>query len=38
MRCNSHPGVVADQEALHRLLAKVRDLGLLLLSVQRIGV
>ena len=29
-------GVVADQCALHGLLAKVRDLGLPLLSVQRI--
>ena len=29
-------GVVADQRALHGLLAKVRDLGLPLLSVQRI--
>jgi hypothetical protein len=30
-------GVVADQAALHGLLAKVRDLGLSLLSIQRIG-
>lgn len=29
-------GVVADQAALHGLLAKVRDLGLPLLSVQRL--
>ena len=29
-------GVVADQRALHGPLAKVRDLGLPLLSVQRI--
>ena len=29
-------GVVVDQCALHGLLAKVRDLGLPLLSVQRI--
>ncbi len=29
-------GVVADQAALHGLLAKVRDLGLPLLSVRRI--
>ena len=29
-------GTVADQCALHGLLAKVRDLGLPLLSVQRI--
>jgi hypothetical protein len=29
-------GVVADQAALHGLLAKVRDLGLSLFSVQRI--
>ena len=30
-------GPVADQAALHGLLGKVRDLGLPLLSVQRIG-
>ena len=30
-------GQVADQAALHGLLAKVRDLGLPLLSVQRIS-
>jgi hypothetical protein len=30
-------GLVADQAALHGLLAKVRDLGLPLLSVRRIG-
>jgi hypothetical protein len=30
-------GPVVDQAALHGLLAKVRDLGLPLLSVQRIG-
>jgi hypothetical protein len=30
-------GSVVDQAALHGLLAKVRDLGLPLLSVQRIG-
>lgn len=30
-------GVVTDQAALHGLLTKVRDLGLSLLSVQRIG-
>ena len=30
-------GPVADQAALHGLLAKVRDLGLLLLSVRRIS-
>jgi hypothetical protein len=29
-------GTVADQSALHGLLAKVRDLGLPLVSVQRI--
>ena len=29
-------GVVADQAALHGLLAKVRDLGLPLVSVRRI--
>jgi hypothetical protein len=30
-------GLVADQAALHGLLAKVRDLGLPLLSVERDG-
>jgi hypothetical protein len=30
-------GVVADQVALHGLLAKVRDLGLPLLEVKRLG-
>ena len=30
-------GPVADQAALHGLLAKVRDLGLVLLSVRRVG-
>jgi hypothetical protein len=30
-------GVVADQAALHGLLAKVRDLGLPLLSVRHLG-
>jgi hypothetical protein len=30
-------GPVADQAALHGLLTKVRDLGLLLLEVRRIG-
>jgi hypothetical protein len=30
-------GPVVDQAALHGLLAKVRDLGLPLLSVQRVG-
>jgi hypothetical protein len=30
-------GPVADQAALHGLLAKVRDLGLPLLEVRRIG-
>lgn len=30
-------GPVADQAALHGLLAKVRDLGLPLLSIQRLG-
>ncbi len=29
-------GIVRDQAALHGLLAKVRDLGLVLLSVSRI--
>jgi len=29
-------GPVADQSALHGLLAKIRDLGLPLLSVQRV--
>src|SRR3972149_9328721 len=30
-------GVVADQAALHGLLARVRDLGLPLLSLRRVG-
>jgi hypothetical protein len=30
-------GMVADQAALHGLLAKVRDLGLSLISVQRLS-
>ena len=30
-------GTVADQVALHGVLARVRDLGLPLLSVQRLG-
>ena len=30
-------GPVADQAALHGLLSKVRDLGLPLLSVKRVG-
>jgi hypothetical protein len=31
-------GPVCDQGALHSLLAKIRDLGLTLLSVERLGV
>lgn len=31
-------GIVADQCALHGLLAKIRDLGLPLLSVERTGI
>ena len=31
-------GPVADQSALHGLLAKIRDLGLLLLSVKRVEI
>jgi hypothetical protein len=30
-------GLLADQPALHGLLAKVRDLGLCLISVRRLG-
>lgn len=30
-------GVIVDQSALHGLLARVRDLGLVLISVQRVG-
>ena len=30
-------GAVTDQAALHGLLAKVRDLGLPLISVRRVG-
>lgn len=31
-------GLVADQSALHGLLAKVRDLGLVLISLQRADI
>jgi hypothetical protein len=31
-------GAVADQAALHGLLAKIRDLGILVISVDSIGV
>jgi hypothetical protein len=44
MQVTSHPdgvttiaGPVTDQAALHGLLAKVRDLGLPLISVRRVG-
>jgi hypothetical protein len=30
-------GLVVDQSALHGLLARVRDLGVVLISVQRVG-
>jgi len=30
-------GVLADQPALHGLLTKIRDLGLCLISVRRLG-
>jgi len=30
-------GLVADQPALHGLLTKIRDLGLCLISVRRLG-
>ena len=31
-------GLLADQPALHGLLTKVRDLGLCLISVRRLGI
>jgi hypothetical protein len=34
---SSISGVIADQAALHGLLAKVRDLGLVLVEVRRIN-
>jgi hypothetical protein len=30
-------GQVTDQAALHGLLSKIRDVGLILLSIQRVG-
>jgi len=35
--CTLITGLIADQPALHGLLAKIRDLNLILVSVQRIN-
>ena len=36
--CTLITGLIADQPALHGLLAKIRDLNLTLISVQRINL